>query len=276
MFSWLLYWHCENHDDVIKWKHFPRYCPFVRGIHQSLVKSPRKGQWQGALMFSLIYAWTHDWVNNRDASDLRLPLRWRHNGHDYVLNNQPHHCLLNGLFGRRSKKTSKLRVTGLCAGNSPGTVEFPAQMANIADNDSIWWRHNDRTHYVVLSCTLVEYQTKINSVNPNLTISGHVNYQKHVTINKVNTHIWKTVTHILIRPFHWMKYVHGISQHLTSNTRLSSNLRLRCMPITHVIHLRSMNMLRCLRWWKLRKTTILLGLAMSTTAGLNKLNQYQL
>ena len=50
------------------------------------------------------------------------PLRWRHNGHDGVSNHQPHHCLLNRLFGCRSKKTSKLRVTGLCAGNSPGTV----------------------------------------------------------------------------------------------------------------------------------------------------------
>ena len=44
------------HDDVIKWKHFPRYWPFVRGIHRSPVKSPHKGQWCGALMFSLIYA----------------------------------------------------------------------------------------------------------------------------------------------------------------------------------------------------------------------------
>ena len=43
-------------DDVIKWKHFPRYWPFVRGIHRSPVNSPHKGQWRGALMFSLIYA----------------------------------------------------------------------------------------------------------------------------------------------------------------------------------------------------------------------------
>ena len=71
-----------------------------------------------------------------------LPLRWRHNDHDGVSNHQPHHCLLNCLFGRRSKKTSKLRVTGLCAGNSPGTGEFPAQMASNAENVSIWWRHH--------------------------------------------------------------------------------------------------------------------------------------
>ena len=47
--------------------------------------------------------------------------RWHHNGHDGVSNHQPHHCLLNRLFWCRSKKTSKLRLTGLCAGpvNSP-------------------------------------------------------------------------------------------------------------------------------------------------------------
>ena len=69
-------------------------------------------------------------------------LRWRHNGRDSVSNHQPHDCLLNGLFRRRSKKTSKLYVTGLCAGNSPGTGEFPAQMASNAENVSIWWRHH--------------------------------------------------------------------------------------------------------------------------------------
>ena len=60
-----------QHDDVIKWKHFPRYCPFMRGIHRSPVNSPHKGQWRGALMFSLIRAWTDSWANNGDAGDLR-------------------------------------------------------------------------------------------------------------------------------------------------------------------------------------------------------------
>ena len=58
-------------DDAIKWKHFPRYWPFVRGIHRSPVNSPHKGQWRGALMFSLIWSWTSDWVNNGEAGDLR-------------------------------------------------------------------------------------------------------------------------------------------------------------------------------------------------------------
>ena len=61
----------EMHDDVIKWKHFTRYWPFVRGIHRSPVNSAHKGQWCGALMFSLICAWINGWVNNGDAGDLR-------------------------------------------------------------------------------------------------------------------------------------------------------------------------------------------------------------
>ena len=69
-------------------------------------------------------------------------LQWRHNGHDSVSNHQPHDCLLNRLFRRRSKKISKLRVTGFCAGNSPETGEFPAQMASNAECVSIWWRHH--------------------------------------------------------------------------------------------------------------------------------------
>ena len=69
-------------------------------------------------------------------------LRWRHNGRDGVSNHQPYDCLLNRLFRRRSKKTPKLRVTGLCAGNSPGTGEFPAQMASNEENVSISWRHH--------------------------------------------------------------------------------------------------------------------------------------
>ena len=70
------------------------------------------------------------------------PLHWRHNGRDGVSYHQPYDCLLNRLFGRRSKKTSKPRVTGLCVGNSPGFGEFPAQMASNAENVSIWWRHH--------------------------------------------------------------------------------------------------------------------------------------
>ena len=66
--------------ECIKWKHFPRYWPFVRGIHRSPVNSPHKGQWRRALVFSLICAWINGWVNNREAGDFR-----RHRDHFDVI-----------------------------------------------------------------------------------------------------------------------------------------------------------------------------------------------
>ena len=71
---------CFFHDNVIKWKYFPRYWPFVRGIHRSPVNSPHKGQWRGALMFSLICVWINSQVNNREAGDLR-----RYRAHYYAI-----------------------------------------------------------------------------------------------------------------------------------------------------------------------------------------------
>ena len=59
-----------SHDEVIKWKHFSRFWPFVRANNRSALNSPRKGQWRGALMFSLICAWINAWVNNCEAGDL--------------------------------------------------------------------------------------------------------------------------------------------------------------------------------------------------------------
>ena len=80
----------KNRDDVIKWTHFLRYWPFVRGNHRSLVNSSHKGQWCGALLLSFICAWTIVWVNNRDAGDLR-----RHHAHYEVILT---HKQLNILF----------------------------------------------------------------------------------------------------------------------------------------------------------------------------------
>ena len=133
----------------------------MSGIHQWPVDTPHQGQWRGALVF-FICAWKKRWSEQsggrrfetpslpfwrhcNEQSDLQnacCPLQWRHNGTDSVSNHQPHDCLPNRFFRRRSKKTSKLLVTGLCAGNSPGTGEFPAQMASYAKNVSIWWRHH--------------------------------------------------------------------------------------------------------------------------------------
>ena len=80
-----------------------------------------------------------------------IVLLWRHNGRGSVSNHQPHDCLLNGLFRRRSKKTSKLRVTGLCARNSPVPGEFPTQMASNAEDVSIWWRHHGNNVKAIIS-----------------------------------------------------------------------------------------------------------------------------
>ena len=81
-------------------------------------------------------------INGIASTDALFPLQWRHDEHDGVSNHQPHHCLLNRLFRRKSNKTSKLRVTVLCVGNSPMTGEFPSQMASKAENISIGWHHH--------------------------------------------------------------------------------------------------------------------------------------
>ena len=60
-----------RHDDVIKWKHFPRYWPFAREIYRSPVNRPHKCQWRGALMFSLTCVWINSWVISHEAGDLR-------------------------------------------------------------------------------------------------------------------------------------------------------------------------------------------------------------
>ena len=100
-------------------------------------------------------------------------MQWRHNGLHGAWNHQPHDCLLNGLFRCRSTKTSKLRVTGLCEGNSPVTGEFPAQRASNAENVSIWWRHHVdkirawyRPHKA--SDIALEYNTILNALTGDL------------------------------------------------------------------------------------------------------------
>ena len=71
-----------------------------------------------------------------------ISLQWRHNGHDGVSNHQPHNCLLNRLFRRRSQKTSKLRVTDLCTGNSPvnSPHKWPVTRKMFPLDDVILWR----------------------------------------------------------------------------------------------------------------------------------------
>ena len=89
--------HVHGYDYVIKWKHFPRYWPFVRGIHRSPANYPHKGQWHGVVMLSLVCAWIHGWVNNRDAGDLGRHLA--------------HYDIIVMLCIRQAKRNTSTRLT---------------------------------------------------------------------------------------------------------------------------------------------------------------------
>ena len=123
-----------------------------------------------------------------------------------VSNHQPHDCLLNLLFRRRSKKTSKLRVTGLCAWNSPGTGEFLAQMASNAENVSIWWRHHvakDKDAIIgIISTTVADVQPKQGAkVSTALVLTWGPFYQYGLTLipacvsNYIHHKVWDEITY---------------------------------------------------------------------------------
>ena len=129
-------------------------------------------------------------------------LQWRHNGRDDVSNHRLHDYLLNRLFRHRSKKTSKLRVAGFCAGNSPVTGEFPAQRASNAENVSIWWRHHVKTmaddalapYAVKSAASTLEYVGQTGHCLPRF---GH-----HVrNFSKLTRNCWKRVESYVHEPF---------------------------------------------------------------------------
>ena len=154
----------DLHDDVIKWKHFPSYWPFVRGIHWSIVNSPHKGQWRRALMFSLICAWINGWVNNREADDLR-----RHRAHYDVtvmasgvslkdMDKIGQYPITVRTHGRPSHWTLTVCSTVVEANNKGNVkgqhnnpfvtgylqqlVDSSNKMTNIAERISMWWHHH--------------------------------------------------------------------------------------------------------------------------------------
>ena len=129
-----------DHDDVIKWKHFPRYWPFLRGIHRSPVNSPHKGQWRGALMFSLICALINGWVNNREAGDLR-----RYRAHyDVIVMFRRHraHCVMFQRNPQRFAVLTLFATTPLTGGSSAQWVPN----AFITIISSKVYPHNEHTH----------------------------------------------------------------------------------------------------------------------------------
>ena len=214
----------NTHDDFIKWEHFTRYGPFVREIHRSPVNSRhfdvffdlRQNTWLSKQSRRRRFETpSHSFWRHRNVwyylsrcmnlccwgryilgeicqfhgcwcPDSLRPLQWRHNGHDSVSNHQPYDCLLNRSFRRRSKKTPKLRVTGLCAVNSPGTGEFPAQMVNNAENDSIWWRHHASSHQ-----PLYHWLCMMNGpLFYREEFMLHVRFYRCKMIGKAKTHLW--------------------------------------------------------------------------------------
>ena len=88
-----------------------------------------------------IIHWPSQWKWQDFKHRDKISLQWRYNERDGVSNHQPHDCLLNNLFRRRSNKTSKIRITGLCEVNPPVIGGIPSQWASNAENVSIWWRH---------------------------------------------------------------------------------------------------------------------------------------
>ena len=119
------------------------------------------------------------WRNWYETSKL-LAFQWRHNEHDGVSNHQPRDCLLNRLFKAQiNKKTSKLRVTGLCEGNSPVAGDFPAQRASNVENVSIWGRHHGKNDIICHEKHLTPANTELN----------HYKYKKNpwITMGIINS-----------------------------------------------------------------------------------------
>ena len=138
--------------------------------------------------YSLLYV---DFPFNIHKSGDVYTLQWRYNEYDGVSNHQPYDCLLTRLFRRKSKKTSKLRVTGLCGENSSVTGEFSAQKASNVENISIWWCHHmcQRPGLLIriMLCCLFKFKQ---SPKPMLTFCQLDNWNKILRQLYLNTAIF--------------------------------------------------------------------------------------
>ena len=178
------------HDDVIKWKHFPRYWPFVRGIHRSPVNSPHKGQWRGALMFTLICARINGWVNNREAGDLRryrahydVTVMWLIWFTLYHVERGPHNCCFvraNGNDGFRSplRWPTNVEFCLLLAWTNWSNSRVPV----IWDDTTLQWR---------LCCViLIDPSSKSNNALDRYPTMHHFVTCAHLCYKVVHCGIW--------------------------------------------------------------------------------------
>ena len=158
--------------------------------------------------------------------DLCTPLQWLHTEREGVSNHQPHGCLLKR-FRRRSKKTSKLRVTGLCEGNSPVTGEFPAQRASNAENVSIWWRHHEYHRISVkgwkntsISISMLMNSTKCIRKSPN-----QLNTDTICDLFKCNVNMC------------FFYYVHFFKSRMNCNLDIldAPKIKIKCIPAQHTM-----------------------------------------
>ena len=141
-----------------------------------------------SLDFSHLFFFLYErWAVIRSTGERTL--QWHHNGRDDVSNHQAHDCLLNRLFRRRAKKTSKFRVTCLFAGNTPITAEFRTQMASNTENVPIGWRHHDDEKNCLgsyLFSTLI-----IHSIFLNCSLRFFINYGK--ASNAMVSNAWTNI-----------------------------------------------------------------------------------
>ena len=115
----------------------------VRSWIMHMIRGLSGFPWLAAGLFYLYISGIQEYMIGDCQIVLKQALLWRHNERNGVSNHQPQPCLLNRLFRRRSNKISKLRITGLCEGNSPVTGEVPAQMTSNEEMLPIWWRHHE-------------------------------------------------------------------------------------------------------------------------------------
>ena len=151
--------HIKTHRNATRtnWA-FPIWNKYLNVILDSFSACNYEHRWK---MYGMVIIWIHMkiWITvqvHPKETNWNVTSQWRHNGCDGVSNHQPHECFPNRLFRRRSKKTAKLRVTGLCEEDSPVTGEFPAQSASNAENN---------LHLMTSSWKLlISVVTRVNSV----------------------------------------------------------------------------------------------------------------